>query len=41
MLLLSLGAIVLAMTFIFPSMMRITVERQVHGDLELDMRHSL
>jgi signal transduction histidine kinase len=41
MLLLSLAALVLTMTLIFLAMMRITVERQVRGDLELDMRHSL
>ncbi|MGA2886525.1 MAG: HAMP domain-containing sensor histidine kinase [Terracidiphilus sp.] len=41
MLLLSLAALVLIMTIIFLAMVRVTVERQVRGDLELDMRHSL
>ncbi|MGA7829437.1 MAG: HAMP domain-containing sensor histidine kinase [Terracidiphilus sp.] len=40
-LLLSLAALVLTMTLIFLAMMRVTVERQVRSDLELDMRHSL
>lgn len=40
MLLLSLAALVLAMAVVFLAMMRMTVERQVRGDLELDMRHS-
>jgi signal transduction histidine kinase len=41
MLLLLLAALVVAMTVIFLAMMRMTVERQVRGDLELDVRHSL
>ena len=41
MLLLSLAALVLTMTGIFLAMVRMTIERQVRGDLELDMRHSL
>jgi signal transduction histidine kinase len=41
MVLLSLAALVFAMTVIFLAMMRMTVERQVRGDLALDMRHSL
>ncbi|MGA3370337.1 MAG: HAMP domain-containing sensor histidine kinase [Terracidiphilus sp.] len=41
MLLLSLAAVVLIMTVLFLGMVRMTVERQVRGNLELDMRHSL
>jgi signal transduction histidine kinase len=41
MLLLSLAALVLTMTGLFLAMVRMTVERQVRGNLELDMRHSL
>ncbi|MGD0547577.1 MAG: HAMP domain-containing sensor histidine kinase [Terracidiphilus sp.] len=40
-LLLSLAALVLIMTMLFLGMVRMTVERQVRGNLELDMRHSL
>ena len=41
MLLLSLAALVLTMTVLFLVMVRMTVERQVRSNLELDMRHSL
>jgi signal transduction histidine kinase len=41
MLLVSLVTLALAMTAIFLAMVRLTVERQVRGDLALDMRHSL
>lgn len=41
MLLLSLAALVLFMTVIFLAMVRMTVERQVRGNLEQDMRDSL
>lgn len=41
MLLLSEAALVLSMTCIFLAMVRMTIERQVRGNLELDMRHSL
>jgi len=41
MLLLSLAALVLIMTIVFLVMARMTVERQVRGDLEMDMRHSM
>jgi len=41
MLLLSLVTLALAMTAIFLIMVRLTIERQVHGDLALDMQHSL
>jgi signal transduction histidine kinase len=40
-LLLPLTALVLIMTVLFLGLVRMTVERQVHGNLELDMRHSL
>jgi signal transduction histidine kinase len=40
-LLLPLAALVLIMTVLFLGMVRMTVERQVRGNLELDMRHSL
>jgi signal transduction histidine kinase len=41
MLLLSLMTLALAMTAIFLVMVRLTIQRQVRGDLALDMRHSL
>jgi signal transduction histidine kinase len=41
MLLLSLTSLVLVMTVIFLAMVRMTVESQVRGNLELDMRDSL
>lgn len=41
MLLVSLVALALAMTAIFLAMVRLTVERQAHADLTLDMQHSL
>ncbi len=41
MLLLSMAALVLTMALIFLAMVRMTVERQVRDNLELDMRHSL
>jgi len=41
MLLLSLVTLALAMTAIFLVMVRLTIQRQVRGDLALDMQHSL
>lgn len=41
MLLFSLVALALAMTAIFLAMVRITIERQVRGNLALDVQHSL
>jgi signal transduction histidine kinase len=41
MLLLSLVTLALIMTAIFLAMVRITIERQVRGDLALDVQHSL
>jgi signal transduction histidine kinase len=41
MLLVSLLTLALAMTAIFLAMVRLTVERQAHSDLTLDMQHSL
>src|SRR5580658_5957596 len=41
MLLLSLVTLALAMTAIFLAIVRITIERQVRGDLALDVQHSL
>jgi signal transduction histidine kinase len=41
MLLVSLVTLALAMTAVFLAMVRLTVERQVRGDLGLDMQHSL